>query len=443
MASKGPVLISVLKNKAPSQKELSAVEPVPEVKRPNSYGFVTKTYAETKQEEPPEKPEQIEDKVETNRGQSGDKVETNWRQNQVQSRDKLETIKNSILETRDKVGTKVETLLETNRGQSGDKVETNWRQKLGSDFHKEAVKSFESLVGLQRKILIIIFECTKESRNGTTDPISVSFLSMKTGAPINSVKKTLQRLEQAGFFVREEFKNGRCGWTKYRLVDSVYQKLINHETRDKLETKWVQTGDKVGTKPGTQPETSSLEEEDSSYLNRSSSSRVSQTTKILEPLPKDWMEINFSELTALNIPFGQNHLRQIHATARVSAQELQESINHYAYDLRYTPGRKLAVQNHLGYFLNSLKNGPYAPPKGYKSPVEIVRENYAASKREEAARIEKLNAEIFESEFSIWWNKLTLEEQKKITLSDGIRGKVESQRFFKDSVWPMKKEEMK
>jgi hypothetical protein len=199
----------------------------------------------------------------------------------------------------------------------------------------------------------------------------------------------------------------------------------------------------VGTKPGTQPETSSLEEEDSSYLNRSSSSRVSQTTKILEPLPKDWMEINFSELTALNIPFGQNHLRQIHATARVSAQELQESINHYAYDLRYTPGRKLAVQNHLGYFLNSLKNGPYAPPKGYKSPVEIVRENYAASKREEAARIEKLNAEIFESEFSIWWNKLTLEEQKKITLSDGIRGKVESQRFFKDSVWPMKKEEMK
>jgi hypothetical protein len=321
--------------------------------------------------------------------------------------------------------------------------------KVAPKLHQTGIKvaptesvSFYELVGLQRALLLIIYRRCVEQRSEASGRMSLEFLSTNVGTTKRATKVALQRLQKKGFLETVEFKNGRGGWTNYRLPKLTYQEVLNAESDTKVASNLHQSGTKLPSQPASQLAPRSLEEEDSYIINKSSSSGSNQLAQTPKPLPTEWMEINFSELTALNIPFGQNHLRQIHATARVSAQELQESINHYAYDLRVTPGRKVAVQNHLGYFLNSLKNGPYAPPKGYKSPTEIARENYAASKREEAARLEKLSSEIFESEYSIWWNKLSLEEQKKITTNDGIRGKVESQRFFKDSVWPTRIKEI-
>jgi predicted transcriptional regulator len=328
---------------------------------------------------------------------------------------------------------------------SYSKVVANLQQSGSKPTAKTAAVTslnMNQLVGLQRSVLEIIHRECFLKRSHQSGPVTTELISSYVKTDKKTTKNALQRLEKKGFIKVVSFKNGRGGWSNYEVPENIFQELITRQTYSKVVANLQQSGGKVVAQPTAQPTASSLEEEDSSIINKSSSSGISQTTKILEPLPKDWLEINFSELTALNIPFGQNHLRQILAHARVSAQELQESINHYAYDLRVTPGRKIAVQNHLGYFLNSLKNGPYAPPKGYKSPVEIARENYAASKKEEQIRLEKLNTEIFESEYSIWWNKLSLDEQKKITTSEGIRGKVESQRFFRDSVWPVKKEEM-
>jgi hypothetical protein len=305
-----------------------------------------------------------------------------------------------------------------------------------------AENAFENLSGKEKLLLNYLFKKNRQSADLKEAKITTNELRIFLAVSAVRLRNLIYRLQAKDTLTVSSLKNGRSGWRKFKLNEGVNRYLILEESVSKPLAMREHSVSQTVSIASPKPLAGSLEEEDSSYLNKSSSSGSNQLTQIQRPLPKEWTEINFSELTALNIPFGQNHLRQVFTTGRVSAQELQESINHYAYDLRVTPGRKLAVQNHLGYFLNSLKNGPYAPPKGYKSPVEIARENYAASKKEEAARLEKLNAEIFESEYSIWWNKLTLDEQKKITLSDGIRGKVESQRFFKDSVWPLRIKEI-
>lgn len=207
----------------------------------------------------------------------------------------------------------------------------------------------------------------------------------------------------------------------------------------KVASNLHQSSIKVTSQPTSQPASSSLEEEDILNINKSSSSGTVGKQNLL---PEDWAAIDFSQLSELSVPFGQNHLRQVFEHRRISAQELQESIFHYSYDLRVTPGRKNAIQNHLGYFLNSLKNGPYAPPKGYKSPAEIAREDYLKGKKEEAERLEKFKSDLFETEYIIWWNKLSSDEQKKITIFDGMRGRVEAQRAFKDTIWPTKVKEL-
>ena len=107
--------------------------------------------------------ELTEDKVETNRGQTGDsvsrsafktedKVETNWRHNS-----------DGNSQTGDKVESQLETLSETNWRQTEDKLETK--------------SDFSSLVGLQRELVIFFFESCQFNRSSETEKLSIEHIA--------------------------------------------------------------------------------------------------------------------------------------------------------------------------------------------------------------------------------------------------------------------------
>ncbi len=188
---------------------------------------------------------------------TGDKLETKPETNQGQTEDKLETdtelISSVSGKTRDKLETQPETQIGTNWRQTRDKLETNL--------------SFSSLVGLQRTLLLFIYDSCVQNQSGCSQPITIDHFISIAQTTVTSIKKTIQRLVEKGFIFRDSFKNGRGGWTIYRIEKSVFQELLQHETRDKLRTNWRQTRDKVGTQLETQLETSLSSQSVSNFNN--------------------------------------------------------------------------------------------------------------------------------------------------------------------------------
>lgn len=168
---------------------------------------------------------QSSDKVETNRGQTGD-IPAVTSVIKRQSEDK------------------VETKLETNYRQSSDKVETNL--------------NFFSLVGNERKIIFYIYNCCKITLDKVTMPLSIENIAHACEINKKSIKKTMQRLTSKGIVIRNKYKNGRAGWTQYELHKTIYSEILQHESNLKLETNWRQSGGKVESKLETKASSSSI-----------------------------------------------------------------------------------------------------------------------------------------------------------------------------------------
>jgi DNA-binding transcriptional regulator PaaX len=63
------------------------------------------------------------------------------------------------------------------------------------------------------------------------------------------IRTTIQRLEKKGCIRRIEFKNGRGGWTRYELPESIYHEVLRSETSNKPATNPQQSGNRTGNKP--------------------------------------------------------------------------------------------------------------------------------------------------------------------------------------------------
>ena len=123
---------------------------------------------------------------------------------------------------------------ETIGGQSGDE----WRTNGGRMEDKwETNSPFSSLVGLQRKIILLVYSSSKFSRSRISEPLTLEHIAKVLEIRDGSVKKSIQRLKQKGVLKTAEIKIGRAGWAKYEMPDPVFQEILHQETEDKRETK--------------------------------------------------------------------------------------------------------------------------------------------------------------------------------------------------------------
>jgi predicted transcriptional regulator len=107
----------------------------------------------------------------------------------------------------------------------------NSLRKLGVNKHKDK-PAFIELSELQQKVLVALL--SYKGKDGNTRPIRINQFSQEIGVPVSSLKKTIQRLELLGFIIREQYKQGRGGWTIYSIKES-----------DSLKSNWSQTGVKL------------------------------------------------------------------------------------------------------------------------------------------------------------------------------------------------------
>lgn len=330
-------------------------------------------------------------KLETNRGQSADKLKTKQRQTEDKTRDKLKTKtkdKSSVFnETRDKVESKPRTLPETKWRQTEDKLETKC--------------NIFQLVGLQKKLLILIYESCVKNQDRLSAPLTIEHLSQSSVSTTSSVKKTIQRLEKSGFLVREKFKNGRGGWTVYSLPKSVFQDLLHNETRDKVRTDRGQSGDKVESQLETEPRTKLPSSSSSNFNNKTTTTE----TDVDNFLNDTGFQMDVEILKLTNSQLAQ--IQQLVASTPISQELVKESVRDLAFDVENGKEFKKGPLNAL--FWNLRRGQGYFSEERsqfFNKQLEISKQKLAARQ----AEVEK----AFEEEFETWKQALSKEKMEKL-----------------------------
>jgi predicted transcriptional regulator len=425
-------------------------------------------YNQTKTEKPKKESKksgtQTGTQIETKQVQIEDTTGYKTSTKQVQIGDKLGTVLEDI---GDKLG--------TNRVQIGDKLGTNQVHKQVQDYapfeasvsrqnnlsHQVNLHrpSFLSLSGIKRKVLVSLYKLCDFSKNLETSPLSLENIATNCNTILNTAKKSLQRLENEGFIKRVSYKRGRGGWTIYSLNEVVYQEIRIQlksndleRAEDKLGTNWVQIGDKLGTQTGTQTGTDSPYS--SSNLNNN---YIDITTTIEKPqneLPLEWQSIDYSSLS--EIRFGFPQIMQLFKKGLLTAEQVQSSIDAFAFDIRVNQKDKQTKVDPLRYFIGVLLKGMvYNPPSNYVDPREDSLRKYAESQKKAREKMEESLRMIKDEELQNWIDSLSDADQESFVPEEFkgnkhvppviiARAKKQAMReHFDECEWPKIKRELR
>ena len=277
--------------------------------------------------------------------------------------------------------------------------------------------SFFELVGLQRKVTLYVYDSCKLTRSPISGPITLEAISICLQSPKGSVKMTTNRLREKGVIETIDQKEGRGGFTKYRITDSVYQEILHCETDNKRITNGIQTDNKWLSKPITQPITS-IPSSSSIYvledLKKTTTTGPENKTETVGSHPfqlePDWLKIDYSVLSEIH--FGQPQLSQLAQLKKLTPIEIQDSIDAFAFDLRNNRKAEGLKTQPLNFFMGILRKGmPYTPPENYESPETEARRKYLEAKQAQKVRRHHIEMEIFELEFEEWRMSLTPDQR--------------------------------
>lgn len=363
-------------------------------------------------------------KADTDRTQTGHRPDTK----RIQTGHKPDT--ENVL-SKHKVDTELNTIANTNRTQSEHKLNTR--------------NSFSTLVGIQRKIMLFLYENCKTTRNKETESLTLEHLANQLDIRAGSVKTTLRRLQTKNFIKRITFKNGRGGWSKYEVPGNLYSEIMQLETEHKLNTNRAQTEHKTDTELGTKLNTS-VPSSSGNYIYKETTTGDTQYQ-----LPTEWRNLDIEQLN--NIGFTKNHLVQIALQNKLSVQTVQDSIYAFAFDLQENNKAKSIKGDPINFFMGILRNGRvYTFPSNYESPQDKAMRLYTEQRRVVEQKKKLLEKESFDLAFGEWFGELT-EAQKIAFLPENMQntkiafGKnkvIESaaRSYFEKEIWPDKKQEI-
>jgi hypothetical protein len=204
--------------------------------------------------------------------------------------------------------------------------------------------------------------------------VAISNLAISIETTISAGRKAIQRLEDKGFIVRGSFKDGRGGWTKYELKEEVYKTLLLDNRMAKLEPNISQSRAKVDTQLEPQPEPSSPCS--SSNLN------INNTTTTEPDL---WLSVPKNLEGRVSI----RQLRDFVKQNLISAEDLQSSLDGFAYDLEKGSIRA-KNGNPVAILIGAVKSGGYIS-QSYLSELKSSLAD-AAKAREEMQQIQAANS---------------------------------------------------
>jgi hypothetical protein len=160
-----------------------------------------------------------------------------------------------------------------------------------------------------------------------------------------------------------------------------------------------------------------------------------------------WHAIDCSLLAEFK--FGRPHVAQIAQSGRVTPEQLQDSINAFAFDLSENQKAKNISGDPLNYFMGILRKGPYSSPANYESPEDRQQRLYLEAKEKQRQKRKETEEKIEVLEFEEWAEKLTFEQRaelvppKDFSKPGGTAHNYQLREYFRENIWPALRERSK
>lgn len=265
------------------------------------------------------------------------------------------------------------------------------------DIHTEdsALDKIFRLSGHQKKLFLFIVD-----RAISRGLLSTGHLTNKTLADIidsstQMAKTTLHRLIKKYLIIREKGKRGNGGFYSFCITETIRNAALEFNRRTGAEPLGI---NKVSI---GYPLDIKIEE------NQASPQEGWETLDI-EPLE--------------DIGFTKDHVNQLGRAGGLDPQVIQNSIYHFAFDLKYNNKKsEIKKSTPLGYFMGAIRKfGVYTAPSNYESEKEKQMRLYYEQKKVEHERLKKVEDKLIDIAYQKWVSELSSSE-KDALLPDDIR----------------------
>lgn len=315
----------------------------------------------------------------------------------------------------------------THRYHSGNKIDNDIDNNLNDS---QIANAITMLSGIQEKILLFIVQLCSDRGELTTGPFSTLQLSNAIGTTYGSIKMSLKRLGNKQLVTRLPGKVSKGGYINFAITKEV-KKIAIEIKKEKRFVIQRMDNDKDNI----------LDNTDFSYNSSSNIYKNNTTTD----LPDEWKKINFESLTPIG--FSQTQLMQLQSKNLNTPDIIQESINHFAFDLE---NKKLETygDKKLNVLMGVLRKGGGWFSESYISPQEKAMKTLFERKKAEHERLESLEKELINIHFSEWQKSLKAEEKEKIipeeikktNLAGAKNASLKS--YFLENIWPELKNDL-
>jgi len=279
------------------------------------------------------------------------------------------------------------------------------------------------LSGHQKTIFAFILERCLSRGLLSSGMITSEMLTSITNTSLSMVNTSIQRLVDKKLVFRENGKRGRGGFYCFGLSPEVKDAAIEYRRLATLDS----------------TESSRTIE---SQMEDFDSTRIDGRKFSTSGLPQEWEELDIEPLK--HIGFSRGHLVQLFKQGDLEAQSIQDSIYHFAYDLKYNnKGANITKSSPIGYFMGILKRSAiYNAPDNYESPKDRALRELVEQKKAEKEKRDAMIKELINMAFDDWQAKLSQEEKDQLIPEEIRKSRLTGAKlaslktYFTENVWP-------
>ena len=243
----------------------------------------------------------------------------------------------------------------------------------------------------QKAILNYLISNLENKKLAVTHKVQLNSMVTDLNIKKETIRTSIRRLKQMNVLTSDSFSKSSTGYFSKFILCKKLIKDFSYNSNSSLNKKTT-TIEKKEKK---------ISEQKDNFLN--------------SVLPPEWEQIDTGPME--NVGLTKNKLLDIFKSGNISAEGVQESINHFAWGYEHN-SKNYQYKNLLTVFIGALRKGSLWSETGYESPKALALKKVLELKKKQQAEEDKLIDELVATEFAEWESKLTDTEKEKILPSN-------------------------